>query len=317
MTAPRAGNGQAYLPRISFNAFANSLSFMNLAKESSVAGSGSGVGRVEVQQLVGGREAVRWSAGQRLVERVDSWPPSGAGDSNEIAHVCPGIRMTALSALAISTWLRAVTRRVVMLHTATGERLMTFRVRPSMTVSWLMCAAALFALVLAPGLARAQEPAPSRPVWAEVSIGGGPLHRVVFGSADDPGHVSVAGGGGYVIDQHLLVGFQAGAQAALGGPDDAPGGLNLSLLAVAKIYPSKMSGFHVRLGAGLLVMKDETFTHESDENALFGAAWEAGLGFDVRLRGDWCLGPFVTFRRSAASGLREDSLTVGLAWTDR
>ena len=79
-----------------------------------------------------------------------------------------------------------------------------------------------------------------------------------------------------------------------------------------------MSGFHLRLGAGLLVMKDETFTDESDENALIGAAWEAGLGFDLRLRGGWwCLGPFVTFRRSAASGLRENSLTVGLAWTER
>ena len=194
---------------------------------------------------------------------------------------------------------------------------MTVRACTTMAVSRLMCAAALSALLLAPVVARAQEPAPSRPMWAELSIGGGPLHRVVFGAADDPGHVSVAGGGGYVISQHLLVGFQAGAQAALGGSDSTPGGLNLSLLAVAKIYPSKMSGFHLRLGAGLLVMKDETFTDESDENALIGAAWEAGLGFDLRLRGGWCLGPFVTFRRSAASGLRENSLTVGLAWTER
>lgn len=194
---------------------------------------------------------------------------------------------------------------------------MKFRARRTIPVSRVMCAAALSALLLAPGSARAQEPAPSRPMWVDLSIGGGPLHRVAFGSADDPGHVSVAAGGGYVINQHLLVGFQAGAQAALGGAESAPGGLNLSLLAVARIYPSKMSGFHLRLGAGVLVMKDETFSHESDENALFGAAWEAGLGFDLRLRGRGCLGPFVTFRGSAASGLREHSLTVGLAWTDR
>lgn len=71
-----------------------------------------------------------------------------------------------------------------------------------------------------------------------------------------------------MLNRHLLVGVQAGLQAALGGSEDTEGGPDLSLLAAAKVYPSKMAGLHLRLGAGMLIMKDETISAESDAIAL-------------------------------------------------
>lgn len=178
---------------------------------------------------------------------------------------------------------------------------------------WVVLAT-LAGLVIGAAPARAQEQAPSRPMWVELYLGGGTLHRTVYDSADNPGHLAVGAGAGEFLTQHLLVGLQGGVQLALGGAAETPGGLNFSLMGVAKLYPSKMTGFYLRAGGGMLVMKDETFTSESDERALIGAVWEAGLGFDVKLAGDARLGPFVTYRRSFASGLRERSLTIGLAW---
>jgi hypothetical protein len=169
--------------------------------------------------------------------------------------------------------------------------------------------------VAATGRADGQDAAGQ--TWGSLDFAGGSMRRTVFGSTDSVPQGFAGATFGKVLDRHLLVGVSLGARAALDFSDDVtPGNVNLSCLGVARFYPTTRSGLHLRLGGGPVLVGNSTFEDMYLGQYRFGAAWEAGVGYDIRVGRHGYVTPFVTQSRTwAGADVAWRAVTVGVSFT--
>lgn len=175
-----------------------------------------------------------------------------------------------------------------------------------------LCLAALGLVVLAPRPARAGQPGEPARWWAGADFGAGGLRQTVPGVFDDTTpRFFVTFDGGVAVTPQLLIGAEVGGWLIRAGElynYDSGAGVML-VFATARIYPSKMSAFHIRLGGG--AVNDWDASPAGDLSA-WGTGWEIGVGYDVRVRRQVYLTPFFAYYSSRVEGMDQSALTGGL-----
>ncbi len=151
--------------------------------------------------------------------------------------------------------------------------------------------------------------------WFGFDLGTGDLRRSAPGASESKLRFYANFEGGVVVTPQLLVGVEAGGWLIQPSDwwDPTRGAAISPMFVTARIYPSKMSTFHVRLGGGLIDAWDNALP-DSDQ---IGAGWEAGLGYDVRIGGRHHITPFVIYSRGRAGGLDISAVTFGAGYTWR
>jgi hypothetical protein len=118
-----------------------------------------------------------------------------------------------------------------------------------------------------------------------------------------------------VVTPQLLLGVEASGwlleTANLADP--ARGSAISPVFVTARLYPSKMSSFHVRLGGGFINAWDNAPAGTDH----WGAGWEAGVGYDVRVGGRHHITPFLLYSRGRAGDLDVSAVTFGAGYTRR
>lgn len=177
-----------------------------------------------------------------------------------------------------------------------------------------------FALVLlaAPPAWAQIETEPAR-WWAGLDLGAGRLRQTIPGWWDDTTPRFFFGlSGGVVVTPQLLVGAElSGWLIRAGefyGPDQGAG--VMQVFATARIYPSKMSAFHVRLGGGWVDNWESTYDSSYDTG---GLGWEIGVGYDMKVGRRIYLTPFVAYYVGRIGDMNMDqrALTGGLGFVWR
>lgn len=190
-------------------------------------------------------------------------------------------------------------------HTMTGAG---FSRLIGMTVLGLLLAGARPASAAGPG-----DP-PGR-WWVGLDLGAGQLRRSLPEVSESKPRFYFSLEGGVTVTPQLLVGLEVGGwllQAE--NPDDPTRGAAISpLFVTARIYPSKMSTFHIRLGGGSI----NAWNNAVDAVDQWGTGWEAGFGYDVQIRGRHHITPFVLYSRGSVGQLDISAVTVGAGYTWR
>lgn len=95
----------------------------------------------------------------------------------------------------------------------------------------------------------------------------------------------------------------------IGWRKDVQGVDNTALFVslVAQWYPPRTGGLYVRAGAGAALT---WATDGEDEVTTDGAAWSAGVGYDVPISHRLALTPFVTYLRSLEADIELNGLTT-------
>lgn len=170
----------------------------------------------------------------------------------------------------------------------------------------LLCAAA------APS--RAQVPEQPLRWWGVFDLGAGNLHREIAGVSEATIRFYMDVAGGFVVHPQLLVGVEASGWLIEPGDlqDPRRGAAVSPIFLMARIYPSKMSSFHLRVGGG--VVNDwRNRTGSSD----WGSGFEIGAGYDVRLGRHVFLTPFATYVGGRIGDLPFHAFTAGAGVTMR
>lgn len=196
---------------------------------------------------------------------------------------------------------------------------MTVRALRSAMVSRALRPAALLFLIMVARPAWAQRPGePGEPVrwWAGFDAGVGGLRQTVPGLFDDTTPRFFMGlDGGVAVTPQLLIGAEVGGWLLRAGElynYDSGAGV-MQVFATARIYPSKMSTFHIRVGGGAVNNWDATPARTLSS---WGTGWEVGAGYDVKVRRRLYLTPFVVYCSSRVDGIDQSAVTggLGLVW---
>jgi hypothetical protein len=168
-----------------------------------------------------------------------------------------------------------------------------------------LCLAALGLVLLAARPARAGQPGERVRWWVGADFGAGGLRQTVPGVFDETQpRFFMTFDGGVAVSPQLLIGAEVGGWLNY----DSGAGVML-VFATARIYPSKMSAFHIRLGGGAVNDWDAS----PDGNLSFwGTGWEIGVGYDVRVRRHIYLTPFLAYYSSRVEGMDQSAITGGL-----
>jgi Outer membrane protein beta-barrel domain len=182
----------------------------------------------------------------------------------------------------------------------------------------LVTAAFALALLAAPPAWAQGETAPAR-WWLGLDLGAGRLRQTIPGLWDETTPRFFMGlSGGVVVTPQLLVGGELSGwlirAGELYGPDEGAG--VMQVFAMARIYPSKMSAFHVRLGAGLVDNWERTYDYSYDTG---GLGWEIGVGYDMKVGRRFYLTPFIAYYGGKIGNMNMDqgALTGGLGFVWR
>ena len=141
--------------------------------------------------------------------------------------------------------------------------------------------------------------------WIGLGLGAGSLG---FGG-DVSGVDRETGLSGYLklgatVSQHFLLG------AETNGWTKSESGVNTrvgSLSAVGYVYPSSTSGFFLKGGLGYLAISDNAST----QSTASGVAAQLGLGYDVRVGGNFSLTPYANYIASSGAELKIGGTGVG------
>ncbi len=146
-------------------------------------------------------------------------------------------------------------------------------------------------------------------------LGVGQLRRSGGGFDDDQARFYMAGSGGFAVSSRVLLGLEIGGWLVEAGDIDDPGrGAGVAKLFVTgRVYPFRMSGFHVRAGAGAV----NAWENAPDGIDAWGAGWEAGIGYDVSLTYSQHITPFLVYSRGSAGAVRVRAVTLGVGYTWR
>lgn len=191
---------------------------------------------------------------------------------------------------------------------------MTTRATRSLTRRNAVCAIGAAVLLLAAGPARAGGPGdPPGRWWFGMDLGAGQLHQTVLDFSQDSVRFYANFAGGVAINPQLLVGVEVGGWLleASDYNDPSRGAAISPLFFTARIYPSKMSAFHIRIGGGLVDAWDNAWG-----TSQWGTGLEVGAGYDVRVRSRIYVTPFATFfdGKIGDLGVRAFTAGVGLNW---
>ena len=109
---------------------------------------------------------------------------------------------------------------------------------------------------------------------------------------------------------NLGLGLEIGASFLRSGGSGENGIVIIPALVTARVYPRERSPFHFRLGGGGVSWQDN---NQAGTRAK-GLAWEAGIGYDVRLTTYGYLTPFVLYQEGRPGSTRMRALLVGAAY---
>ena len=205
---------------------------------------------------------------------------------------------------------------------------MSFRSIEKTVLTRVLFPATLLSILIAASSTWAAGPGdPPGRWWFGVDLGAGQLQRSAPGFAESKVRFYASIEGGVAVTRQLLFGVegsgwllepsQYGTSCALwleppGCWDPTTGAAISPLFVTARIYPSKMSTFHFRVGGGLVnAWNNPTGTSN------WGTGWEAGVGYDVRLQGRHHLTPFVLYSHGRAADLDISAVTFGAGYTWR
>ena len=179
----------------------------------------------------------------------------------------------------------------------------------------LRLSAVLALLLIAAGPSRASQPAEPRTWWIELA--GGVVQVQQSGplvpdsppiTANDTGGFFKIGFGNMVNDQFAL-GLEVSASFLRSGGSREDAITLLGGFVTGRVYPVKSSPFHLRLAGGTIVRSDR-YTDQTSQHV----AWEAGVGYDLRLRGYNHLTPFVAYQSAGPGGVATHSVMAGAAY---
>jgi hypothetical protein len=124
--------------------------------------------------------------------------------------------------------------------------------------------------------------------------------------------------GGVAFPRLLMLGVEVGGwEIRTTSPADPSRGATVHpLFLTARIYPLSGLPFNVRLGAGFIIAEGYAQYTSAD---FTGIGWEAGVGYDLRLRGHHHLTPFVLYCSGhvGTMGANLNILTIGAGYTYR
>ena len=110
--------------------------------------------------------------------------------------------------------------------------------------------------------------------------------------------------GGFFVRPAIFVGLEAvGWRGDVQGVDQKA----LFVSAVAHWYPPRTGGLYLRAGAGAALTRA---ADDADEVTTDGAAWSAGVGYDIPVTRRLSLTPFTTYLRSLKSEIKLNGLTT-------
>lgn len=193
---------------------------------------------------------------------------------------------------------------------------MSFCSTATTTTAGILCAVT-FALSLTsarPASAAGPGDPPGR-LWFGADLGAGQLQRSEPGVSETKVRFYASIEGGFAVTPQLLVGVEASGWLIEPGDlyDPTKGRAISPVFVVTRIYPSKFSTIHIRLGGGYLSAWDNS----PDGVCRSGTGWEAGVGYDVRLGGRHHLTPFVLYTGGRMDDLDVRAITVGAGYTWR
>ena len=183
----------------------------------------------------------------------------------------------------------------------------------SSRILWLTMAG-LLALGARPARADGPGDPPGR-WWFGVDLGAGQLERSVPGVSESKLRFYASFEGGVAVHPQLLLGVETGGWLIEPSDlwDPTRGAAISPMFVTARIYPSEMSTFHVRLGGGAI----NAWDNAPEGTDRWGTGWEAGVGYDVRLGRRHHITPFVLYARGHAGGLDISAVTFGAGYTWR
>ena len=191
---------------------------------------------------------------------------------------------------------------------------MSFHTARTTMIVRVLCPALLFILISAhPAWAAGPGDPPGR-WWFGVDLGAGQLQRSVPGVSESKLRFYASIEGGVAVTPQLLFGVETGGWLLQASDywDPTQGAAISPLFVTARIYPSKMSTFHLRIGGGLV----NAWSNPTDTSN-WGTGWEAGVGYDVRLGGRHHITPFVLYSGGRVGELDIRAVTVGAGYTWR
>ena len=180
----------------------------------------------------------------------------------------------------------------------------------------LRVASALAFLGLAAVPSWAADPVEPRTWWIEIGGGAAKVHQ--FGvltpdsapaTADDVGGFFELGFG-HMVNDHLGVGLEVGMSSIRAGGSGENAIQFFSGLVTGRIYPLERSPFHIRLAGGSVVRSDRYTPGQTPQHL----GWEAGIGYDLKLRGYNHLTPFVVYQSGRPGGVTTRTVLVGAAY---
>ncbi len=151
--------------------------------------------------------------------------------------------------------------------------------------------------------------------WFGCDLGAGQLTRSVADASESKLRFYFSLEGGFTVTPQLLIGVEASGWLLQAGDywDPTKGRAISPIFVTARIYPSKFSTFHLRLGGGLMNAWDNAI----DGSDRWGTGWEAGAGYDVVLGGRHHVTPFVLYTQGHMDDLDVHALTFGVGYTWR
>lgn len=189
-----------------------------------------------------------------------------------------------------------------------------FSVGTARTLEALRFLAAVFVLLaVAAGPSRAADPPEPRTWWIDLGVGAVDIHH--SGPSAGASAANEAGGFftlgfGHTVNGHLGLGLEIGASFLRSGGSGENGIVIIPALVTARVYPRERSPFHFRLGGGGVSWQDNNPAGTRAK----GLAWEAGIGYDVRLTTYGYLTPFVLYQEGRPGSTTMRALLVGAAY---
>ena len=181
----------------------------------------------------------------------------------------------------------------------------------------IVMAAAVVVLLL-PGARRASAAGPGDPpglFWFGCDLGAGQLNRSTADVSESKLRFYLGLEGGFAVTPQLLVGIQASGWLIEPGDywDPTKGRAISPIFVTARIYPSKFSTFHIRLGGGAMNAWDNAVGGFDR----WGSGWEVGAGYDLNRGGRHHFTPFALYTQGRIDDLDLHALTFGVGYTWR